>query len=63
MYECAQTVCCSFVYPGRAGDVQRMIFWSGIMVGVGIPVFFEGVRDALKKQKDNEKVYVDAEEP
>ena len=60
---CAQTVSCSFVYPSRAGNLQTMIFWSGIMVGIGIPIFFEGVRDLLKRKRDSEKVYTDAEEP
>jgi hypothetical protein len=47
-FECAQTVSCSFVYPSRAGDVQTMIFWSGIMVGLGAPLVFEGAKDALR---------------
>jgi len=51
MYDCAQTVSCSFVYPSRAGDVQRMIFWSGIMVGLGAPLVFEGAKDALRSSR------------
>jgi len=50
-YECAQTVSCSFVYPSRAGDVQTMIFWSGIMVGLGAPLVFEGAKDALRSSR------------
>ncbi len=50
-YECAQTVSCSFVYPSRAGDVQTMVFWSGIMVGLGAPLIFEGTKDALRSSR------------
>ena len=54
-YECAQTVSCSFVYPARTGDVQTEIFWSGVMVGVGVPLSIEAVKDALSKKRRDDK--------
>jgi hypothetical protein len=41
----AQTIICSFIYPTRQRDIQSKIFWSGILIGVGVPLVIQGLRD------------------